>query len=59
MQFVLEQRPAEFLLNQAFALARVLPIWEAYLLHYFIDIGDDQLDDDMGNLALGLGSRAR
>ena len=54
MQLVLEQRPAEFLLHQALALARVLPVGEAHLLHDVVDVGDDALDDDVGVLALGL-----
>ena len=38
VQFVLEQRLAEFFLDQAFALARVLPIGKTDLLNDFVDV---------------------
>jgi len=42
---------AEFLLHKPFALARLLPLREAHLLHDLVDITDDALDDNVGVLA--------
>jgi len=47
VQFVLEQTPAQFLLDEAFPLGGSLPAIEADLLHDVVDVRDDALDDDM------------
>ena len=31
----------------------MLPVWKSHLLHDFINVRDDPLDDDMGILAFG------
>ena len=55
VQFVFQKRLAQFLLDQAFALAGVLPVGKADLLHDLVDVGDDALDDDVGVLVFGFG----
>jgi hypothetical protein len=47
VQLVFQERLAEFFLDQALALAGVLPVGEADLLHDLIDVGNDAFDDDV------------
>jgi hypothetical protein len=55
VQLVFQERFAEFLLNQALALAGVLPVREANLLHDLVDVGNDAFDDDVSVFAFGFG----
>lgn len=55
VKLVVEQRMPELLLNRPLSLAGVLlPVREADLLHYVVDVTHDPLDDDVRVLAFGL-----
>jgi hypothetical protein len=47
MELVLEQRATKLLLDQSFALTRMLPIGETHFLNDVVDICDDALHDNM------------
>ena len=47
VQFVLQERPPEFLLHQALALRGVLPVGKADFLHDIVNVCNEALDDNV------------
>ena len=52
VQFVFEQAPAQFLLDEAFPLSCSLPPIKAGLFHDVVDVRDNALNDDVSVFVL-------
>jgi hypothetical protein len=54
MEFIFKQCTPKFFLYQPFTLGGMLPVREANLLDYIINIGNYPFNNDMGVLAFSL-----
>src|SRR5260370_4376042 len=59
MELVLEEGATKFLLDQSFALARMLPIRESHFLNNVVDVRDDTFHDDVRVPSFGFAEQFR